>query len=99
MGRNMFLSCRAERLFFQIPICIAVAFGLSLMFPQFILVLQESLLEGPVGWKSFLLLAVLVGAVSLIIIVGLAGVGAVIGFLLWALFARRLSGPLCRPVR
>jgi len=67
--------------------------------PQFILVLQESLLEGPVGWKSFLLLAVLVGAVSLIIIVGLAGVGAVIGFLLWALFARRLSGPLCRPVR
>jgi len=34
MGRNMFLSCRAERLFFQIPICIAVAFGLSLMFPS-----------------------------------------------------------------
>lgn len=90
MERNMCLSRRAERLV-QIPICIAVAFGLSLMLTQFILVLKESLLESPIDWPSFLLFAVLVGSVSLIIVVGLAGVGAVIGFLLRAMFAQRLT--------
>lgn len=98
MRRNMCLSRRAEWLFVQIPICIAVAFGLSLMVTRSILVLKESLLESPVDWKSFLLLAVLVGSVSLIIVAWCAGVGAVIGFLLRALFARRLAGPLRRPV-
>jgi hypothetical protein len=99
MGRNMRLYRRAERLVLQIPIGIAVAFGLSLMLPRFILVLQESLLESPVDWKSFLLLAVLVGSLSLIIVVGLAGVGAVVGLLLRALFAQRMVGLLRRPVR
>jgi uncharacterized protein involved in cysteine biosynthesis len=93
MERNMFLSRRTDRLFVQIPICIAVAFGLSLMLPQFILVLKENLLEGPVDWMSFLLFAVLVGSVSLIIVAGLAGVGAVIGVLFWALFAQRQTEP------
>jgi hypothetical protein len=93
MERNMCLSRRAERLFVQIPIYIAVAFGLSLMLTQFILVLKESLLESPVDWKSFLLLAILVGSVSLIIVAGLAGVGAVIGFFLRALFAQWLARP------
>jgi hypothetical protein len=93
MERNMFLSRRTDRLFVQIPICIAVIFGLSLMLPQFISVLKESLLESPVDWMSFLLFAVLVGSVSLIIVAGLAGVGAVIGFLIWALFAERQTDP------
>jgi hypothetical protein len=55
--------------------CRSVSHRLSLVFPQFILVLQESLLEGLVDWKSFLLLAVMVGAVSLIIIAGLLELG------------------------
>jgi len=99
MRRNMCLSRPAEWLFVQIPICIAVAFGLSLMLPRSILVLKENLLESPVDWKSFFLLAVLVGSVSLIIVVGCAGVGAVIGFLLRAFFAQRLADPLRGPVR
>jgi len=93
MERNMFLSRRTDRLFVQIPMCIAVAFGLSVMLPQFILVLKETFLESPVDWMSFLLFAVLIGSVSLIIIAGLAGVGAVIGFLIWALFAQRQTEP------
>lgn len=93
MERNMCLTRRADRLFVQIPICIAVAFGLSLMLPQFILVLKESFLESPIDWTSFVLFAVLVGSVSLIIITGLAGVGAVIGLLIWALFAQQPADP------
>lgn len=93
MERSMCLSSRADRLFVQIPICIAVVFGLSLMLPQFILALKERLLESPIDWTSFVLFAVLVGSVSLIIIAGLAGVGAVIGFVLWALFAQRPADP------
>jgi hypothetical protein len=37
--------------------------------------------------------------VSLMIVVGCAGVGAVMGFLLRALFAQRLAAPLRQPVR
>jgi hypothetical protein len=99
MAQNICLSRRAERLFFQIPICYAVTFGLSWMMARFILVLKESLLESPWGWKSILLLAFLVGSLSLIIVVACTGVGAVIGFLLRALFNRRLTGPLRRCVR
>jgi hypothetical protein len=44
----MCLFRRAEWLFVQIPICVAVAFGLSLMLPRSILVLKESLVESPV---------------------------------------------------
>jgi hypothetical protein len=99
MRRNVCLSRRAERLFVRIPIWIAIALGLSLMLTRFILVLKESLLESPADWKSFLLLAVLIGAVSLIIVTACAGAGAVIGFLLRALFAQWLAGPLRRPVR
>ena len=90
----MCLSRRAEWLLVQIPICIAATFGLSLMLTQSILVLKENLLESPVDWKSFFLMAVLVGSVSLMIVVGCAGVGAVIGFLLRALFAQRLARPV-----
>ena len=61
MAKKMCLSRRAERLFVQIPICIAVVLGLSLMLTRFILVLKESLLESPADWKSFLFLAFLVG--------------------------------------
>jgi hypothetical protein len=99
MARNMCLSRRAERLLVEIPICIAVAFGLSVMLTRFILVLKESLLESPTDWKSFLLLAVMVGSVSLIIVAACAGLGAIIGLLLRALCAQRLTGPLRRPVR
>jgi hypothetical protein len=98
MAKKMCLSRRAERLFVQIPICIAVVLGLSLMLTRFILVLKESLLESPADWKSFLFLAFLVGSLSLIIILACAGVGAAIGFLLRALFAQRLAGLLRRPV-
>jgi signal transduction histidine kinase len=94
MAKKMCLSRRAERLFVQIPICIAVVLGLSLMLTRFILVLKESLLESPADWKSFLFLAFLVGSLSLIIILACAGVGAAIGFLLRALFAQRLGTPL-----
>ena len=99
MRQNMCPSRRADRLFFQIPIGIAVAFGLSVMLTRFILVLKESLLQSPAEWKSFLLLAFLVGSVALIIVAACAAVGAVIGFLLRAVFAQRLAGPLRRPVR
>jgi hypothetical protein len=99
MIRNLCLSRRTEWLLVQIPICIAVALGLSLMLTQSILVLKETFMDGPVDWGSFLLLAVLVGSVSLIIVAACAGVGAVIGFLLRALFGQRLAGPLRRPVR
>ena len=85
MRQNMCLSRRAERLFFQIPICIAVAFGLSVMLTRFILVLKESLLQSPGDWRGFLLLAFLVGSVAVLIVAACAGVGAVIGFLLRAL--------------
>jgi hypothetical protein len=97
MTRKMCLSRRAERLFVQVPICIAVILGLSLMLTRFILVLNESLLESPADWKSFLFLGFLVGSVALIIVVACAGVGAVIGLLLRALFAQQLAGLLRRP--
>jgi hypothetical protein len=82
MARTMCLSRRVERLFVQIPICIAVVLGLSIVLTRFILVLKESLLESPADWKSLLFLAFLVGSASLIIMVACAGVGAVVGFLL-----------------
>ena len=96
MARTMCLSRRVERLFVQIPICIAVVLGLSIVLTRFILVLKESLLESPADWKSLLFLAFLVGSASLIIMVACAGVGAVVGFLLRALFAQRLAGLLHR---
>jgi hypothetical protein len=77
----------------------AIAFGLSLMLTRFILVLKESLLESPADWKSLLLLAVLVGSVSLIIVAACAGVGAVIGLFLRAIFGQLMGGPARRPAR
>ena len=95
----MCLSRRAEWLFVQIPICIAVAFGLGVMLTRFIPLLKESILESPADWQSVLLLVILVGSVSLIIVVTCAGVGAVIGFLLRALFAQLVADPFRQPVR
>ena len=93
MRGNMYLSRRAERLLVQIPICIGAAFGLSLMLVQGILVLEESLVESPVDWISILVLAVVISSVSLIIVAWCAAIGAVIGFLLRALFPQRVAGP------
>ncbi len=93
MARNLCLSRRGERLFILIPTGIAVLVGLSVMLTRFVVVLRESLLEGPADWRSFLLLTVLVGSVSLIIVAVCAAIGMAVGFILRVLFGgRRTEG-------
>ncbi len=89
MARNVCLSRRAERLFILIPTSIAVLFGLGVMLTRFVVVLRDSLLEGPADWRSFLLLTVLVGSVSLIIVGMCAAIGMAVGLVLRALFGAR----------
>jgi len=89
----------AERLLLQLPIFIALAFGLIFMLGRFIAVLRENFKEAPDNWASAFLLVVLIGGVSVIVVLASVAAGAVVGFVLRACFAKRLNVALSRHSR
>jgi hypothetical protein len=83
----------SERLLLQVPIGVSVALGLILMLSRFFQVLHDDLRHPPDGWPSVMLLALIVGAMAFLIVLGCAAAGAIIGVILRALFAgARLGG-------
>jgi hypothetical protein len=81
---------RAERLLLRVPIFVAVAFGLVFMVGRFVLVLSEHLKQPPGSWGAVLLLAMLVGTVSLVVVAACAVGGFAISLVLLAA-VRRIS--------
>jgi hypothetical protein len=90
------LGGKAERLLFRLPIVLTVAFGLFFIAGRFIAALRSDFKEAPDNWASFMLLAVMIGSVSLMVVFACMAVGAVIGWILEACFAKRLSTALSR---
>ena len=89
---------KVERLLFCIPIFTLTAVGLIFMGSRFILVLRDNLKQNPDSLAAMMFLAILVGSVSLIIVLACGFIGAVIGSILSACFAKpRRMGLRCAP--
>lgn len=90
------LGLIAERLLLQLPIFLAVIFGLIFILGRFIAVLKENLKETPDSWAGVLLLAVMIGGVATIVVLACTAAGMVIGLALTACFGKRLHRALSR---
>ena len=90
---------RAESLLLRWPIYIAVALSVALMLSRFIVIALESLKAGTHDLTGFLLLAVLIGVVSVFIVANCAVIGMIFGWALKVLFAGKLAGALSRKMR
>ena len=86
----------AERLLLQLPLFLAVAFGLIVILGRFIAVLKDNLKEAPDSWGSVLLVVGIVGGVAAMVVLACAAVGMVIGTVLTACFGKRLHSALSR---
>jgi len=86
----------AERLLLQLPIFLTAAFGLIFMVGRFIALMKEDLKEAPDSLASVLLLAVMIGAVAVIVTVACMAAGAVMGLVLRVCFGKRLHRALSR---
>ena len=86
----------AERLLLGPPTLIAIVFGLIFMVGRFITLLREDFKEVPANLASILLLAVMIGSVTVIIVLWCAIAGAIIGLALRSWFGKRLTMALSR---
>lgn len=88
----------AERLLVQWSIFLMVAFGLVFMVGRLIALLKEDLQETPDNLAGVALLAIMVAAVTVLVVLVCTAAGAIIGLLLKACFGKRLHRVLSRHV-
>jgi hypothetical protein len=80
-----------DSLLMWVPVCVSIGFGILYMGSRFAAALSEHLKERPESVGAILLLAMMVGTVSLVGIAVCAALGAGIGFSLRAVVQHMIS--------
>jgi Mg/Co/Ni transporter MgtE len=80
---------RTRRLLLGTPVCVAVALSVIWLAPYFILALKDNLQSNPDGLRGIMPLAVIMGTAVFLVVLACAAGGAVLGFVLQSLAAKR----------